>query len=100
MQSAFPAYSAFFVTSKRWSRIKLIVSIRPDHTGANLRSDFENFGTFICPDSSAQTIRNVVGLFNNFFNSSECLNCQYRSEDFFWNYAWRLSYIRKNNVGR
>src|SRR5437870_5614100 len=83
MQAALAAEAAFFISSKRASRIEFVVGVGPDNAGAEFVYDLENLTAFVGPDAGAQTVRRVVGALDRFLRCAESHHTQHRADDFF-----------------
>src|SRR5262249_3879187 len=79
--AAFAAEAAFLVAAKRARGVELVVSVCPDHPGAELRNDLENLAAFVGPDSGAEAVRRVVGAFDGFVRRAESHDTENRPED-------------------
>src|ERR1044071_5845345 len=71
LHAAFPSKPAFFVAAERARGIELVVGVGPNDAGAKFVGELENLAAFIRPNTSAQTIRDVVGAFESFFRRAE-----------------------------
>src|SRR5207253_1217592 len=90
--SAFAAKAAFLVAPEWAGGIELVVGVRPNHAGAKLINDFENFTSLFRPNAGAQSVRRIVSTRDCFFGSPEGHHTQDRSENFFLRDAMRGRY--------
>jgi hypothetical protein len=93
MKSSFPAHSAFLVSSEGTGRIKFVVGIGPKYPGLNFSGYIKYFRSFVGPDATAKTVGCIVRFLHYFFECTEGLYGQHRSEDFFLYNFMRLRYI-------
>lgn len=97
MQSAFSSKTAFFISAKWRSRVKLVESIGPNNTCSHSLSHIKYFRAFICPYAGTQSIRAIICFFNHFIICSECKHRKHGPKNFFLSNTITLCNIGKNS---
>lgn len=95
MEPSFSPDSTFLVSTKRRRWIKLIEGVGPNNAGIQTGRHFKDLGPFVSPNPSAKAIRSIVSLRECFLRSSEGLDCQHWTKDFFLHDSVALSALRK-----
>jgi len=99
LNATLAAKAAFLVTTKWAGRVEPVERIRPDNTGTNFVCHCEDPATLLRPDSSAETIRSVVGFLNCFIGGSKRENTEHWTKDFLASDPVRLGHAREYRWG-
>src|SRR6185436_4581717 len=83
MHPTLASETRFLVPPERRGGIELVVRIRPDHAGAELRGHLQNARAFLRPHTRRQSIRRVVRLLDRFLGRAEREHREDGAEDLF-----------------
>lgn len=95
MEPPFSPDSTFLVSTKRRSWIELIEGVGPNNAGLQTSCHFKDFGPFVGPNPTTETIRSIVSLRKRLLRSSEALDRQHWAKDLLLNDSVALSALRK-----